>query len=410
MRFRKIGVYVLLGFGVDSCGSSPTSPAGSVTVTTAAAVAPANGAQIANVAQPVTLSIHNALVTDASVGVTYTFEVATDAGFANKVLTRDVPQSAGQTSLKLDPLAAGHDYYWHVRTTGADTIGVFTSALKFTIGPAVVIQAPVVASPAGGATSVLQRPTLTVNNAVHTGPVGGSLVYRFDVATNNTFATIIASGTVAEGSGQTSFTPTADLAITQTFFWRVQVFDAADNVTSPFSSAASFTTAFTIDLHKVVYLKGPDISDWKQTAFLQLVEQDGAGDGPMCMKYDDPGWPDVLWPFIQPGDDPNFKVYANQWYFANIGGTWYGGPGEWIYRGASSSCKAGQGTRTIGPDSGFGQPFSSWVPKVGELVGFAVSAVARNWPTTQSVLERSNVVVQPWRDTSLGSTAVGIKK
>ena len=162
-------------------------------------------------------------------------------------MTRDVPQSAGQTSLKLDPLAAGRDYYWHVRTTGADTIGVFTSTLKFTIGPAVVIQAPIVASPAGGAASVPQRPTLTVTNAVHTGPVGGGLVYRFDIATSNTFATIIASGTVAEGSGQTSFTPTADL-------------------------------------HRVVYLKGPDISDWKQTAFLQLEEDADDAERPRTLQ------------------------------------------------------------------------------------------------------------------------------
>jgi hypothetical protein len=118
------------------------------------------------------------------------------------------------------------------------------------------------------------------------------------------------------------------------------------------------------------------------------------------MSYTDPGWPDSHWPFG--GEDPNFGVYANQWYFARIGGQWYGGAGEWIYRGASS-CKAGQGTRTIGPDSGFGPPFSSWVPQVGELVGFMVSSVARNGPVRRTVDERSNVIVQPWRDTSLGS-------
>ena len=114
----------------------------------------------------------------------------------------------------------------------------------------------------------------------------------------------------------------------------------------------------------------------------------------------------ALWPFGQPGDDPNFGVYANQWYFARINGTWYGGAGEWIYRGASS-CKAGQGTRTIGPDAGFGQPFSSWVPQVGELVGFMVSSVARNGPVRRTVDERSNVIVQPWRDSSLGSRSTG---
>ena len=78
----------------------------------------------------------------------------------------------------------------------------------------------------------------------------------------------------------------------------------------------------------------------------------------MCISFTDPGWPDAKW--IYGGADPNFGIYGNQWYFANINGTWYGGPGEWLYRGAAT-CKAGQGTNTIGPDSGFGNPFASWV-------------------------------------------------
>ena len=117
------------------------------------------------------------------------------------------------------------------------------------------------------------------------------------------------------------------------------------------------------------------------------------------MQYTDPGWPDSPWPV--PGAEPGFGVYANQWYFARINGTWYGGAGEWIYRGAGS-CKAGQGTFTIGPDSGFGPPFSTWVPKVGELVGFMVTSVAR-FGVQRTVDQRSNVIVQPWRDTSMGS-------
>ena len=63
-----------------------------------------------------------------------------------------------------------------------------------------------------------------------------------------------------------------------------------------------------------------------QTAVLSLVEQDGGGDGPVCMSYTDPGWPDSPWPFG--GPDPNFGVYTNQWYFARINGTWYGGAGS----------------------------------------------------------------------------------
>src|SRR5262245_38658306 len=120
------------------------------------------------------------------------------------------------------------------------------------------------------------------------------------------------------------------------------------------------------------------------------------------MAYTDPGWPDSKWPYG--GEDPNFGVYANQWYFMKINGTWYGGAGEWIYRGAGS-CKAGQGTKSMGPDSGFGPPFSTHALRVGELVGYMVTSVARPG-VTRTVDERSNIIVQPWRDTSLGSALV----
>src|SRR5436190_1979678 len=109
---------------------------------------------------------------------------------------------------------------------------------------------------------------------------------------------------------------------------------------------------------------------------------------PWRKAFTDPGWPGALW--IYGGDDPTFKIYANQWYFANINGTWYGGAGEWLYRGAPV-CKAGQGTKTIGPDSGFGNPFKSWVPRQGELVGFAVSASARALPAMATVQEGTDV-------------------
>ena len=242
-----------------------------------------------------------------------------------------------------------------------------------------------------------------MTNATRSGPVG-ALTYKFEIATNSAFSPVLVTATVNEGVSRTTFTPSTDLPAETTLFWRVTASDVANGVTGPTTLPATFVTTFAIDLKKVVYLNSPDVSSWPQTAALSLVEQDGGGDGPVCMAYTDPGWPDSPWPFG--GADPNFGVYANQWYFARIGGTWYGGAGEWIYRGASS-CKAGQGTRTIGPDAGFGPPFSTWVPQVGELVGFMVSSVARNGPVKRTVDERSNVIVQPWRDTSLGSRSAG---
>jgi hypothetical protein len=392
--------------------SNPAQPTASATaastaltssVTVPRPVSPANLAQIRNVDQPVTLVIVNAVITQ-SVTPTYTFEVASDAAFATKVYTKAgvAAGSNNQTILTIDRLGAGATYYWRAHAEGGGTVGPNSVVQQFTIGPAIIINAPTLVSPIGGAATAA-RPALTVANASRTGPVG-VLSYRFEIATNAAFSPVVLAASVTEGAARTTYQPTTDLPAESTIFWRVTVTDPASGISGPTSAAGSFSTSLTIDLSKVVYLNSPNVSNWPQTATLFTVEQDGAGSGPMCFSYTDPGWPDSHWPF---GDnpDPNFGVYANQWYFAKIGGVWYGGAGEWIYRGAGA-CKAGQGTFTIGPDSGFGPPFSSWVPKVGELVGFMVSSVARSGPVKRTVDERSNVIVQPWRDTSLGSTSL----
>ena len=406
---------VCLAAAACSKSSSPTQPttaattataesaAATASVTVPRAVSPAAGASIRNVDQPVTLVVANAVITQSATA-TYTFEVSTDSGFATKAYSKTgvAAGASGQTSLTIDKIPAGTSYFWHARADGGGTSGPFSAARAFTIGPAITIDSATLVSPISGAATGA-RPTFTVTNATRSGPIG-ALTYRFEIATNGAFSPLLVSGTVNEGTSRTTFTPSIDLPAETTLFWRVTVSDLANGVSGPTTLAASFATSLAIDLKKVVYLNSPDVSSWPQTATLSLVEQDGGGDGPVCMSYTDPGWPDSHWPFG--GSDPNFGVYANQWYFARIGGVWYGGAGEWIYRGASS-CKAGQGTRTIGPDSGFGQPFASWVPQVGELVGFMVSSVARNGPVKRTVDERSNVIVQPWRDTSLGSRSTG---
>jgi hypothetical protein len=245
MKSRNWWVCLVLVAGTAACTSSPIAPAGTVTVTAASAVAPANGAQIANASQPITLTVTNATVTDASVPVTYTFEVATDAAFTNKAVTKDVPQTGGQTSLKLDPLPGGKDYYWHVRTTAGDTVGAFSAALKFTIGAPIIINPPTATSPLSGSSSS-GWPVLTVTNAQKSGPVGTTILYKFEVATSAGFDTIVVSGTVVEGTNQTTFTPTvAAPAQTTQYFWRATASDPASGIASAASSVQTFTFTVT---------------------------------------------------------------------------------------------------------------------------------------------------------------------
>lgn len=422
MKPKAFGCVLAVGLAMIA-GCSKSNPAAPSEKTTAAAsedvaaaitgsvtvpqpVSPAANAQIRNVDQPVTLTVVNAIATKGT--NTYDFEVATDTAFASKVSTKSgvAEGTGGRTSVTLDRLAPAADYYWHARAQGGGTTGPFTAARKFSIGPAVTIDTPAIIGPLSGA-QTNARPALRVKNATRQGPAG-PITYKFDISTTSTFTPILMTATQNEGVNETGFIPAAELPIEATFFWRVTAIDVTNAVSSAPTAPQSFTTALAIDLTRVVFLKGPNLSTWKETGTIISVEQDGnpATGGLMCISFTDPGWPDVKWPYG--GDDPNFGVYGNQWYFARIGGTWYGGPGEWLYRGAAV-CKAGQGTRTIGPDSGFGQPFSSWVPRPGELVGYAVSASARAYPAMFSVAERTNVVVQPWHDSSL-QPIIGFKR
>jgi hypothetical protein len=234
------------------CGSSPATPAaasgaagsGASTAGTASIgapkpLSPSTGVQLKNSDQPITLIALNAFITQAG-GTTYTYEVAGDSAFNAKIQTKDgVAEGAnGSTSVKLDPLPAASDYYWHVRASGGGTTGVFGPVFKFTIGPAISITAPVPIAPLTGAQTTL-RPTLRVTNVTHLGPVG-AILYKIEISTSSTFPSTVATATIAEGVTETDFTPTADLPAA-TLFWRVTAIDSASGVTSQASTVQSFT-------------------------------------------------------------------------------------------------------------------------------------------------------------------------
>jgi hypothetical protein len=232
-----------------SNGSSPSQPSGSTAAVDASATAsvtaprpltPAAGALIRNADQPVTLVVTNAIVTSGS--TVYTFEVATDSAFASKVYTKSgVAQTAGQTAQTISTLPAGADYYWRARADSGSTAGPYSAARKLTIGPAVQLDPPALLTPSSGATSQ-GWPAFTVRNVTKTGPAG-PIVYRFEIATNNTFGNIVLTAQVNEGNTNTTYVPpsTQPAPPQNTLFWRVTATDTANQVTSPVSSVAIFT-------------------------------------------------------------------------------------------------------------------------------------------------------------------------
>ena len=386
MSFRISVLAILLSVGLAACDSAPTSP----TVTGPTLASPADGTVIGNSAQPVTLTVNNA-VAGGSGALTYTFEVASDNGFTRIESTATVPRGAGaQTTATIATLSAGREYFWRVRATSGGTVGSNTAPFRFTIGAAVTIEAPVPVSPSAGGTGS-QRPTLVVTNSTRSGPVG-VVSYRFEIAGSAAFSPVVASGTVAEGAGTTSFAPGADLALDTTYYWRVQAVDQASAGTSGFSATRSFTTILTIDLRTVNYQRFVNVADWPETNRILSVDQDGGGSGPMCINHTKSGqWPTV--PFL---GDPSNHVEGSQWYLAQINGQWYAGAGEWLRPG--QICKAGQLTEAIGPDGTWGGPMDTWRPRIGELVGYMVTTPARAWPDMRTIDERSNVVLRPWTE------------
>ena len=244
LRFLSVPGAAVLAALCGACSSSnPSQPSsgGTASVTTPTAMVPATGAQIKNGDQPLTLIVKNAVVTQSS-GTTYLFEVATDPAFANKVQSKGgvAENSSGQTTVALDPLAAGKDYYWHAQASGGGTTGPFSPASKFTIGPAVVVSAPSPISPLTGAT-VPTRPTLLVANAARTGPAG-PITYKFEVSSTSTFTSTVLSVTVPEGINQTGYIFQTDLAVNTTYYWRATALDASNDVSSTASPINSFLT------------------------------------------------------------------------------------------------------------------------------------------------------------------------
>ena len=200
---------------------------------------PDNGAQLANQTQPVTLVVQNAVASKA--GTTYTFEVASDVPFTNKVQTKDgiAEGSGGQTSVKLDALPAAKDYYWRARAQAPGGTGVYSDLFKFTIGAVITIAAPAPIGPLTNAETT-PRPALRVSNAGRSGSPG-AITYKFEVARDSAFASIILTGTNTEGINETGFIPTSDLPTRSLLFWRATATDAANSVTSPPSEVQSFT-------------------------------------------------------------------------------------------------------------------------------------------------------------------------
>ena len=226
--------------------SNPTSPSvagpiAGVNITAPSPVAPGTGTTIPAKEQPITLTIQNS-TTNGQRPITYTFEVAVDGAFANKVVTREgvEPGGDGKTAFRLpDALAADRTYYWRAKAVDGANQSSYSEAPSFAVVVIAEIQAPLPLFPIGAVAVSSLSPEFGVANSARTGPAG-AIAYVFEISENESFTAMVAAVTVAEKTSPTRFTLAQQLKASTKHYWRVRAFDV--NVTSPWSLTQSFVT------------------------------------------------------------------------------------------------------------------------------------------------------------------------
>ena len=366
---------------------------------------PTPGTKISIEKQPVTLLIENA----GSNGVrplTYSFDIATDAAFNNKVFSRDAiaQGDGGRTSLRLaDALASGHTYYWRARAQDGANTGPYAAAAPFDVFTPIVIAVPGLTSPAPNTTVLNVRPTFTLANSPRSGPVG-AITYLIELADSDAFTNKAATWTAAETPNQTVLTSPVDLTSGKVYYWRVRAYDPT--TVGPWSPTQAFQMVVeappvfipspspsgpapndAINLNQAIIHNSPtDVASWPATATLTRLDLMPSGAHVEFGKQS--SWPEVAPPGWSGG------LQYTLWIVLNINGQWHASGCIEYWRGLYESG---------GPVSQYAlnwyfdpirwAPMSGHQPAEGEQVGFLVTSgdARNNGPS--SVRERSNVVI-----------------
>ncbi|MBK7090630.1 MAG: hypothetical protein IPH59_02735 [bacterium] len=198
---------------------------------------PAAGASLAT-STPL-LSLNNATDPDGD-SLTYQFQVATTSAFTTIVAQiSDVAPGSGTTSWQVSTnLSTGTTYYWRARAFDGSLASSYAAYRTFSIVANSAPTVPTLSSPSAGATLTIATPSLVVNNS--TDANGDPITYSFQVATNTSFANIVAqvSG-VVQGSSTTSWVVTPSLSSGTTYYWRARAYDGS--LYSNYASYRSFS-------------------------------------------------------------------------------------------------------------------------------------------------------------------------
>jgi hypothetical protein len=218
---------------------SVAGPIPGVEITAPRVLEPAQGSRYRASQQPIRLMVENA-TTSGVRPLAYTFEVATDSGFATKVYARSnvPPGPDGRTSVVVDTLEVGRGYFWRVRAEDGANTGPFAT-VQFEVLPQPQLSPPPLLSPVNSERVPTRRPALVVGPSTKNSAVG-TISYQFQIGIDAAFTQLSVTGTAPDGGGQSSFTPDVDLMANIQHYWRARATDG--ETISAWSAGQSFTT------------------------------------------------------------------------------------------------------------------------------------------------------------------------
>jgi hypothetical protein len=215
-------------FRVNTFDDPPTAPT---------IASPADGTAVA-VFAPL-LTINNSTDPD-SASLTYNFDVALDPDFTQIVASaKGVTSGEGTTSWTVAVnLQENSWYYWRAQADDWLVEGPWSTTTRFFVNTANdPPSAPVVTAPGNGSTVPALETDIVVANAKD--PDSSALSYYFEADTVPTFdsATILRSGSIAEGQGRTAWHVTG-LTDNTRYYVRVKASDGTAD--SPWSAVTNF--------------------------------------------------------------------------------------------------------------------------------------------------------------------------
>lgn len=162
----------------------------------------------------------------------YEYEVSTDSGFLIIVAANNVP--AGTLEDVIGPLDRAKTYFWRVRACDLVTPPPNDCSAWSTTSFRVSVDAPLLIAP-------LDMSYLTTNrDKFEWSSVLNATGYAIQVSNSSLFTSLIINATTA--ATVTEFTPTADLPVNQTLYWRVRALNNTYGP-GPWSDVWTFTTA-----------------------------------------------------------------------------------------------------------------------------------------------------------------------